>query len=256
MYIGVSMAIIVSSIALANACVLRLAETAVYPAFQINEDTGLRERIPGRVQVYRWQWGVGAFGWQFKLPKQDDQPGEMLLAAEAPTPSILTAPLFMFRAPMELIQVTAALLAFVISTWAFPAGVGLWTQVRRGLPGFARASHTVIAACNYQAHRLIYAAALCALLMASETLIRVWTGAVLVGRRTGAAYDYTVASVWIMVIVVPGYAALGWIGLLRSDFTKQIVRSRWHAARIVWMYAILMAAALTLCVSLFIAVVF
>ena len=45
-----------------------------------------------------------------------------------------------------------------------------------------------------------------------------------------------------------------WIGLLRSDFTKQIVRSRWHAARIVWMYAILLPAAFALCVSLLIAV--
>ena len=36
------------------------------------------------------------------------------------------------------------------------------------------------------------------------------------------------------------YGALGWVGPLRSDYTHQLVRSRFHAFRIVVMYAILL----------------
>jgi len=250
MYVALSAAVIVLSIALADACRLTLCETVVFPAFQVNADTGRPERIPQAVRVHRFEWHVGAFG--LKTHATDSKPpfGTVVPVAEAPTPNVATRLSLVPTVSLELIKVTVALVVFLFGTWVLPAGVGLWTQVRKGLPGFARASSTVIAACNYEAHRLIYAAALCAMLMAADTIIRAYTGTTLFGGGPLMAFNYTVFMIYTVLIIVPSYAALGWIGLLRSDFTRQIVRSPWHAARITWMYAILLAAVFSLCVVL------
>jgi hypothetical protein len=129
----------------------------------------------------------------------------------------------------------------LVGSWACPVLVGIWTQVRKGLPGFARAPATVLAACNYESHRLIYGAIVCAILLALDLLIRISQGPSLFAGFSMKLASYSACSILSAAAMVTLYGALGWLGALRSDFTKQIVRSRLHAARIVWMYGILLS---------------
>ena len=45
-----------------------------------------------------------------------------------------------------------------------------------------------------------------------------------------------ITVLWICFSV---FGMLGWIGPIRSDYTRQLIRSRWHGIRIVIMYALL-----------------
>ena len=127
------------------------------------------------------------------------------------------------------------MLLWILLLWAGPAFVGLCTQIRKGLPKFARAPRTIIAAANYESHRLVYISLFIALCMGVELAV----------RRT---VSFSAGSWWIryaVVLVCLGVAigvfgAAGWIGPLRSDYTKQLVRSRVHMIRIIIMYAIIL----------------
>lgn len=114
--------------------------------------------------------------------------------------------------------------------WAFPSLVGIWTQIRKGLPAFAIARRTIVAACNYESHRILYNS----LLLLTLVLIQ------MVARLQGVTIALTITDVILVsgfVMVVAMWIAVGWVGPLRSDPTKQLVRSRWHLFRVVFMYA-------------------
>ncbi len=121
--------------------------------------------------------------------------------------------------------------------WAGPALVGLWTQIRKGLPEFARAPRTIIAASNYEAHRLMYLAAFALL----------WASVVVLTRDGGCSWPQSspfriLLSYWALMLVLAILGAAGWVGPLRSDYTKQLVQSRLHAARVILMYAVALPA--------------
>ncbi|MCO6436889.1 MAG: hypothetical protein J5J06_07365 [Phycisphaerae bacterium] len=121
-------------------------------------------------------------------------------------------------------------------TWIFPAFVGIATQIRRGLPSFARPPRTIVAAASYESHRMIYIAiALCAALVGACWNIRT-TMSILPGL--GASSNEFILLPAFLIAVI--YAALGWIGPLRSDYTHQLIQSRFHAGRIIVMYAIVL----------------
>ena len=130
----------------------------------------------------------------------------------------------------------AGLFAFWV--WLAPAVVGIWTQIRNGLPDFARAPRTIIAAANYEAHRLVY-------------IGWAWLGAYVLDvvlrltllRTTTGWYDY-----WAMgfTLPLPLLVLANWIGPLRSDYTRQLIRSRWHAVRIFVMYVLVLPTLLML----------
>ncbi|MCH7700159.1 MAG: hypothetical protein IID37_00600 [Planctomycetes bacterium] len=119
--------------------------------------------------------------------------------------------------------------------WGIPAAVGLCTQIRKGLPQFARAPRTILAAANYEAHRITYFATLWAGVFSIQFLLR-WS-------FPAADIFNGNLSEWILL---PGalYGMLGWAGPLRSDYTAQLIRSRWHGFRIALMYALALPAAL------------
>lgn len=122
--------------------------------------------------------------------------------------------------------------------WAAPALIGIWTQIRKGLPAFTRAPRTIIAAANYEAHRLCYFGLAFFGVWMLELLMRL-----VIMRRSGPLYEVLVPLPFILLVV---YGALGWIGPLRSDYTRQLIRSRGHAVRIFVMYALFFSFFLTL----------
>ena len=117
---------------------------------------------------------------------------------------------------------------FVLSFWAGPALIGTWTQIRRGLPEFAHAPRTIVAAANLEAHRLTFLAIASGLVFSLDTLMRV--------SMQLPMYRVWVSWMWTVPLF---FGLVGWIGPLRSDYTRQLIRSRWHLARIIIMYAIL-----------------
>ncbi len=111
--------------------------------------------------------------------------------------------------------------------WLCPSCIGLWTQIRKGLPAFARAPRTILAAANLESHRVVYNAVLSAIWMLFELMLRWRVDA------NGATYQ---AAFLASVLGFYSVAAAGWVGPLRSDYTRQLVWSRWHALRIIFMY--------------------
>lgn len=128
------------------------------------------------------------------------------------------------------------LAGLAVFTWRSPAALGLRTQLRKGLPDYARPQYTIVCAAAYESHRAVYTAVMAAVLMGLETAVRVG----LQTQRAGPA-----AHFWVYVVVhellfwgVLLFGGSAWIGPLRSDYTKQLIRSRRHAARIIVMYGI------------------
>lgn len=119
--------------------------------------------------------------------------------------------------------------------WGIPTAVGLCTQIRKGLPQFARAPRTILAAANYEAHRITYFATLWAGVFSIQFLLR-WS-------FPAAGIFNGNLSEWVLL---PGalFGMLGWAGPLRTDYTAQLIRSRWHGIRISVMYALALPAAL------------
>ena len=123
--------------------------------------------------------------------------------------------------------------AWLVVVWGFVAQVGLWTQIRRGLPEFARLPHTIVAAANLQSCKLAFLAGFVAAAVAAELPLRY---ACLTGHHSHA-YDLALCGLFAIVALA---AAVSWVGALRSDYTHQLIRSRLHAARIILMYAVVL----------------
>ena len=138
---------------------------------------------------------------------------------------------------MGFLSVAGPVLIWAFWLWACPAWVGLWTQIRKGLPAYAKAPRTIIAASNYEAHRMVYLACAIAAWLVIDVALRVT-----VFRTSPVTWGMSTFSVGLVVYV---YGVLGWVGPLRSDHTRQLVRSRWHAVRILVMYALICPFILT-----------
>jgi len=136
-------------------------------------------------------------------------------------------------------------ISWLILQWGFPTFVGLITQLRKGLPEFARPQRTVIAACMYESHRMVYSAIVIALLLSVEVASRYSA------ICTSFGMTHYMSALRLIVVSIISFGAVSWIGPLRSDYTKQLVRSRSHATRIIIMYsALLPAVFIFACLSL------
>jgi hypothetical protein len=124
--------------------------------------------------------------------------------------------------------------------WATPVFAGLMTQIRKGLPSFAKPPKTILVAGAYESHRMIYIGLAFAIMMGVMGFLLISHFSV---RRMPGWWSFWVFG--LLQVLVLLYAALRWIGPLRSDYTKQLVRSRFHAGRIIVMYAILLPFLLT-----------
>ncbi len=121
----------------------------------------------------------------------------------------------------------------VVLVWAVPAFIGICTQIRKGLPEFAKAPRTITAAANYEAHRLTYLAMFMVIAMAVDAALRVaWAPSL--GWPPADQYG---TCVMVLILLVLLFAMMSWIGPLRSDYTLQLIRSWFHGLRIILMYA-------------------
>lgn len=116
----------------------------------------------------------------------------------------------------------------LVCTWLVPAGVGLSTQFRKSLPSFARPPRTIWSAALFESHRVVYAA-----ILASGFL---WVDACARWNGWSPSYWWTNFLLFWIALVVATISMLGWIGPLRSDYTNQLIQSRRHALRILFMY--------------------
>jgi len=126
--------------------------------------------------------------------------------------------------------------------WAAVSLVGLWTQIRTGLPSFARPPRTIMAASCLESFKLVYLAMVVALAAGAETVLRIGLYA-----RAGGIYECLWRVLWLLVVAT---GVAGWIGPLRSDFTRQLIRSRAHVVRILIMYALIMPFVLLILAAL------
>lgn len=119
--------------------------------------------------------------------------------------------------------------------WAIPGYVGLCTQIRRELRPISRAPRTIVAAINFESHRILYVSLLFSISILMATVIQL--------RRANIPFPQVHFDFFLFAIMVTLlYAALGWVGPLRSDYTGLLVRSRLHMCRIVFMYALVLPA--------------
>ena len=132
---------------------------------------------------------------------------------------------------------------WVVLTWALPAGVGLCTQIRKGLPPFARAPRTVSAAALYESHRLLYLA----------VVVLAWMVVDVVARQNLLHSLknplFIVLPLVSLLTMVGACSCATWVGALRSDYTRQLVRSRFHAFRIVLVYAVILPSVVTFAIA-------
>ena len=189
-----------------------LERTHHYTCLDINNpegrpvyETDWIESDPGPVSVARG-WGGGEQPEWSKLYARDRTLRESVSSRVAFAPSWYS----MFHGTL--------IVMWVCLVWACPGLVGLWTQIRRGLPKFALARRTIISAANYESHRLLYVGVAVVVGLAVETAIRLRGMGPF--AAPGNAINY-VTIVLALVVVVSGFGTAGWIGPLRSDFTKR-----------------------------------
>ncbi|MCP4593872.1 MAG: hypothetical protein GY842_24320 [bacterium] len=132
----------------------------------------------------------------------------------------------------------AGVFGWLVLVWAYMTYIGLCTQIRRGLPSFARPPRSIIAAANLQSCKLVLLAVLVVCGGAVELAAR-W---VCDGQPTRGCSLVLDAVLAVLVTA----ASTMWIGALASDFTHQLVRSRVHIVRLLVMYAVLFPA-VTIC---------
>ncbi len=130
----------------------------------------------------------------------------------------------------EVLWVGVGAFAWLVLVWAYVAQVGLWTQIRKGLPEFAKAPRTIVAAANLQSCKLVFLAVLVVLGCAVEVATRYACAG-----RGSRGYVLALGGISGGLALAAGTM---WVGALRSDFTRQLVRSWLHATRIVLMYAL------------------
>ncbi len=147
-------------------------------------------------------------------------------------PNTATTTSTLFEPSLAFLDVCSVLFLWVFWTWAGPTLVGLYTQIRKGLPEFAHAPRTILAASIYELHRLPYLAGVIAVWMVVEVAV----------RMTVLPWNPRLLEIpWFALpIMMVLFGIGGWIGPLRSDYTRQLVRSRMHAVRIVLMYGVVL----------------
>ena len=127
------------------------------------------------------------------------------------------------------VEPCVGIVLWAILVWAIPTTIGLLSQVRRNLPAFARAPRTILAAANYESHRMVFFAAAVGIWMIAERMLSVQS-------PEGGSEVCRVLGLYAITV----YGGVGWIGGLRSDYTHQLIRSPFHAGRIIIMYALLL----------------
>ena len=154
---------------------------------------------------------------------------------------------------LESLLFSFGLYVWAISVWACPSHIGIWTQIRKGLPEFAKAPRTIIAASNYEAHRLTYLAIVMVAGMACDAGVRItlYSGGWSWARHQTAEMCFLVLSVSVVA-----FAVLEWIGPIRSDYTRQLIRSWFHGLRILLMYALFFPGILALAFAALVAIAF
>ena len=156
----------------------------------------------------------------------------------------------LFQPSIAALRMGLSYALWVVLVWAVPALIGICTQIRRGLPEFAKAPRTITAAANYEAHRLTYLAIIVAMAMAVDTALRVALAPSLTWPPT-AQYGTCVMALICIILLI---AMIGWVGPLRSDYTRQLVRSWFHGLRIILMYAfffpLVISATFALCTAM------
>jgi len=206
---------------------LMLERTHHYTCFDINDPCGQ--------PVYETDWieSFGNLGGRNPGWGSGEQPDWSQLYARDRTFSESLSSRVVFAPSWYSLFLGALLSIWICLVWACPGLVGLWTQLRKGLPKFALARRTVVSAVNYESHRMIYVSLFVIGGLSANLVIR------LQGMTYSAPVGYAGACTLIVVAVV-ALAAAGWIAPLRSDFTKQLIRSRLHMLRILLMYAALL----------------
>ncbi len=148
---------------------------------------------------------------------------------------------------------TFVLYVWAIFVWACPSLIGIWTQIRKGLPEFAKAPRTIIAASNYEAHRLTYLAIVMVAGMACDAGVRITLCS---GGWSWARHQTGEKCFLVLSVAVVAFAVLGWIGPIRSDYTRQLIRSWFHGMRILLMYALFFPGILALALAAIVAITF
>ncbi len=199
---------------------------------------------PGVFLVKGVAWEYGFLGWYrsgHDLPDRPAEPGE---CSAWPNLQWKTGKDVRWVWSAEGIRPALYIWVWIVATWAGPAAVGIWTQIRRGLPSFARAPRTILAASMYESHRLIYLALAILLWAGLEVLYRarLFDGTVLPFPARIPGFLVPVS----LFLLITLFGAAGWAGPVRSDYTRQLIRSRFHAGRIIVMYAIILPGLLTL----------
>ncbi|UCE60395.1 MAG: hypothetical protein JSU63_01335 [Phycisphaerales bacterium] len=215
----------------AGACVMRI--TAYYASF----DTDNLDGPPVAEATDVSYLGVGLMGIG---QTAESEPDWSSLYGRGQSVKQRYATRLMFKPSRDGMILGGGLLLWMVILWCGPAYVGISTQIRKGLPEFARAPRTLTAAANYESHRLVYLSIFIAVCLGIEVSLRRTIN--LSSPQSFVTYG---ASLILLLAAMVAFGAAGWVGPLRSDYTKQLVRSRLHAARIILMYAVLLPSLLT-----------
>jgi len=137
------------------------------------------------------------------------------------------------------VPVATGILLWLDLTWVGPVFVGLVTQIRKGLPQFARPPLTIIAAGAYESHRMMYGSAATGLAVILAAVGYALSASSRRGFMPLGSNLPEILCLFGIPVAIILYVAFGWVAPLHSDWTKQLIQSRGHAARIVVMYALL-----------------
>lgn len=137
-----------------------------------------------------------------------------------------------------------AVSAFCISVlaWALPAFVGVLTQVRRLMPGYKKPVRSTLAALLLEAHRLPIVVCYLLLIYAVALGVAYWQHVTLPPGLMGMPImtPRFVSALTGLAMLAVLAASVGWIGVLRSDPTHQLIRNRKHAVRFFVMYCLML----------------
>jgi hypothetical protein len=127
--------------------------------------------------------------------------------------------------------------AWIVCMWLLVVPAGMWTQIRKGLPRFAVARRTVVAAGNAETCRLPLQGLIVALVVALESVARL--------TLCDAAPNALITLRILLQLLMAGGVCAFWIGPLRSDYSGQLIRTRLHAVRMYLMYVLILPFVLT-----------
>lgn len=142
------------------------------------------------------------------------------------------------------IVAVAAFCASILA-WALPGFVGVLTQVRRLMPGYDKPVRSTLCALLLEAHRLPIVVGYLLLIYACALGAAYWQhvsmpGAFALGPPMTPSFVSALTALGMLAVLA---ASAGWIGVLRSDPTHQLIRNRKHAARFFVMYGLMLLPA-------------